>query len=135
MNDVAWGYQDNLPKTREERVSEFNDIAHEKFNDKAQERFLFWDMFSEEVIELKEAYYTYVRDPSSENRQELAKEWADAQVTLSNIAWYFNLNGEKAFSRVHENNMTKVVEGKLVYSTKGKIMKPEGYQPPDMRGI
>lgn len=135
MNDVAWGYETPTPKTREERVAEFNNLAHKKFGTDSDRPYLFWDMFAEEVVELKEAYYAYVLNQSDENRQELAKEWADVQVTLSSIAWFFKLNGEKAFNRVHENNMTKIVDGKLLYSTKGKIMKPEGYQKPDMRGL
>ena len=36
---------------------------------------------------------------------------------------------EEAFERVHENNMTKVVDGKVIRNAAGKILKPEGFVP------
>lgn len=36
---------------------------------------------------------------------------------------------EAAFERVHENNMTKVVDGKVLRNPDGKILKPAGFKP------
>lgn len=39
---------------------------------------------------------------------------------------------EAAFNLVHSNNMTKVVDGKVIRDEKGKIVKPEGFVPVDL---
>lgn len=36
---------------------------------------------------------------------------------------------EEAFERVHQNNMTKVVDGRVIRNAAGKILKPEGFVP------
>ena len=89
----------------------------------------------EEFNELDEAIYHYTQNPNEDNRASLCKEWADAQVVLSNVAWYFDIPADVAFNRVHNNNMTKVVDGKVLLREDGKVLKPEGYVKPDMRGI
>lgn len=89
----------------------------------------------EEVNELEEAIYAYVKDPNETTRANLCKEWADAQVVLSNVAWYFDIPASAAFNRVHNNNMTKVVDGKVILREDGKILKPEGYVKVDMKGL
>lgn len=90
----------------------------------------------EEFNELFEALMDYQAQPNDEQaRANLCKEWADAQVVLSNVAWYFDIPADVAFNRVHNNNMTKVVDGKVLLREDGKILKPEGYVKPDMRGI
>ena len=84
---------------------------------------------------MREAMRNFVDDPNPKTRAELCKEWADVQVVLSNIAVYFDIPSDPAFNRVHLNNMTKVVEGKLRLREDGKILKPEGYVKPDMSGL
>lgn len=42
---------------------------------------------------------------------------------------------EEAFERVHVNNMTKVVDGKVIRSESGKILKPEGFVPVDLKDL
>lgn len=136
MNDIAWGWQ-QPEKSREERVGEFNKACGKlTYKQGSIASYLELDLFMEEVKELKTAYYDYLVDQSPENRQALAKEWADCQVTLSNIAWFFEINGDRAFSRVAENNMTKVgPDGKVTYRSDGKVLKPDGYKPPVMSGL
>lgn len=41
---------------------------------------------------------------------------------------------EKAFQLVHENNMTKIgPDGKVIRDPDGKILKPEGFKPVDLK--
>ena len=68
-------------------------------------------------------------------RANLVKEWADAQYTLSQLALFYNIPGEDAFNRVADNNMTKVIDGKVLRRSDGKIMKPDNYIKPDMSGL
>lgn len=42
---------------------------------------------------------------------------------------------EKAFNLVHENNMSKVVDGKVIRNLDGKILKPEGFIPVDLEQL
>ncbi len=42
---------------------------------------------------------------------------------------------QEAFERVHANNMTKVVDGKVIRNEAGKILKPEGFKPVDLSDL
>jgi predicted HAD superfamily Cof-like phosphohydrolase len=97
---------------------------------------MFVNCFSEELSEFNEAMADYISNPTEETRANMVKEWADAQYTLSGLAYFFEIDGEEAFTRVADNNMTKVgADGKVVKREDGKILKPEGYEKPDMKGL
>lgn len=121
--------------TREGKVAIFNNQAGNKSFSEVGDPTLQVLCFAEELTEFNEAMAGYLVVPSTENRAELIKEWADVQVTLSNFAWFFEFDGEEAFNRVHENNMTKFVNGQLFKNSDGKVMKPEGYVKANMEGL
>ena len=39
---------------------------------------------------------------------------------------------DDAFDEVHRSNMAKLVDGKVLRREHGKVMKPEGWQPPNL---
>ena len=39
---------------------------------------------------------------------------------------------DHAFDEVHRSNMAKLVDGKVLRREDGKVMKPEGWQPPNL---
>ena len=39
---------------------------------------------------------------------------------------------DDAFNEVHRSNMAKLVDGKVIRREDGKILKPEGWQPPQL---
>ena len=39
---------------------------------------------------------------------------------------------DDAFTEVHRSNMAKLVDGKVIRREDGKVMKPEGWQPPQL---
>ena len=39
---------------------------------------------------------------------------------------------DDAFNEVHRSNMAKLVDGKVIRREDGKVMKPEGWQPPQL---
>lgn len=41
----------------------------------------------------------------------------------------------EAFNRVNSNNMTKVVNGKVLRNSVGKIIKPEGFKPVNLEDL
>lgn len=121
--------------TREDRVREFNEAGGGKTFSEGGSLGVQVGCFSEELKEFNDALTEYVLEPTPENRAAMIKEWADVQVTLSNFAWFFEFNGQVAFTRVADNNMTKVIDGKVIKREDGKILKPEGYVKPDMTGL
>lgn len=121
--------------TREQSVAEFNKAAGLKTEEGGGSYLLMINCFAEELSEFNVAMADYINDPSEGNRAEMVKEMADVQVTLSNLAWFFDVDLEKAFDIVHKNNMSKVTGGRVFRREDGKIMKPEGYKPVDMRGL
>ena len=131
--------------TREDSVAVFNQAGNNKTfqEDAGASLDTQWNCFDEESEELYEAIDNYVdalAQGSGEDveatRAQLVKEWADVQVTLSNLAWYFGIPADAAFNRVHNSNMSKVSErGKLLYREDGKILKGSNYVAPDMKGL
>lgn len=123
-------------KSREACVSEFLRAAGKRpFEGGDPYEESYENNLKEETKELVEAMRNYYASPSVTTRAELVKEWSDVQVVLSNIAVWFDIPADAAFLRVHENNMTKVVDGVVKRRADGKILKPDGYVKPDMRGL
>ena len=122
--------------SREEKVAEFRKAGGKKNFDEAFEDVdMILDCVGEEIGEFYDAADNYKRDPTEENRAQLCKEWADLQYVISQAAVYFDIPASAAFNRVHNSNMTKVVDGKVIYREDGKILKPETYVAPDMGGL
>lgn len=122
--------------TREGRVAEFNSAGGVGTASSGGTLALAVSNFSEELVEFNEAMAAYASEPTEENRANMIKEWADVQFTLSGLAYYFEFDGEEAFTRVANNNMTKVsADGTVTRRADGKILKPEGYVPADMKGL
>lgn len=125
-----------LEMTREDKVAQFLRAAGKRPLSKGDDYELSYENnLKEEVKELVEAMFDYYSEPTVQTRANLVKEWADVQVVLSNIAVWMDIPADPAFNRVHQNNMTKVVDGKVLRREDGKILKPEGYVKPDMRGL
>lgn len=115
--------------TREARVYEFLQKAQwPNFE-------LVWNCLAEECLELKEAAQALYEDRTDEARKNFVKELADVQYVLSQVAVFYSVDLERAFTIVADNNMTKVSGDKVLYREDGKILKPEGYQKPDMSGL
>ncbi len=122
--------------SREERVAEFHMAGANGTVASGGSLAMYVDCFSEELTEFNEAMAEYITNPSEESRANLVKEWADVQYTLSAMAYFFEIDGEEAFRRVADNNMTKVsADGTIKKRADGKILKPEGYEKPDMKGL
>ena len=40
---------------------------------------------------------------------------------------------DDAFNEVHRSNMAKLVDGKVIRREDGKVLKPDGWQPPQLK--
>ena len=100
----------------------------------------------EEFMEFKDASFEYETaiddgvvwanpERHAELRANLCKEWADLQYVVSQAALFFEIPADASFNRVHSSNMTKVVDGKVILRDDGKILKPDTYVAPDMKGL
>lgn len=122
--------------TREDRVAEFNRASGGKTQAEGGNYLQQTSCFSEELAEFGEALTAYILNPSETTRANMIKEWADVQVTLSNFAWFFDFDGQVAFTRVADNNLTKIgPNGEVTRNEQGKVLKPEGYEKVSMLGL
>lgn len=129
--------RDAVP-TREQRVEEFLNCA------RAPSFEVVWTCLAEENLELQEAagaFHEVLADSPDDAdlmaaaRADFVKEMADVQYVLSQLAVFYNVDLEDAFNRVADSNMTKVIDGQVIYREDGKIMKGSRYKAPDMRGL
>lgn len=122
--------------TREDKVNEFRKAAGKlNYKQAPDEADMIFECILEEFGELTDASLDYDDDPSPQHRAALVKEWADLQYVVSQAALYYEIPAEAAFNRVHNNNMTKVIDGEVKFREDGKILKPDNYVAPDMGGL
>lgn len=129
--------------TRENKVNQFRTAAQKKnfeAGDLIEESIL--NTIEEETGEFFGAAYDYetallegTEEEILEARAQLCKEWADMQYVVSQAAIYFDIPADPSFNRVHDSNMSKVVDGKVIFREDGKILKPDTYTAPNMRGL
>lgn len=80
---------------------------------------------------MKEENEEYLKFALKSDIVEVLDACVDMAYVLAGTINQFGLQElfEEAFSLVHANNMTKVVDGKVIRNEIGKILKPEGFVP------
>lgn len=82
----------------------------------------------EEVAEFSEAC-------NDVNLIEMADALADIIYVTIGAALEFGIPIDRVFAEVHRSNMTKLwPDGKPRYRNDGKVIKPDTYSPPNIRG-
>ena len=100
-----------------------------------------YKLLDEELNELKIEIETLCQELQTtgttmvETRARMLKELSDLQYVLSGMAVSFNLPLEEAFLRVHQSNMSKLVDGKPLKRADGKFLKGPNYQPPHLEDL
>ncbi len=126
-------------KNREERVQDFREAAGKgTIYENPEDIALIFKCVEEEYAEFLKAVQDWIAigiDTEGDARAQVCKEWADLQYVVSQAAVFFEIPSDEAFHRVHESNMTKVVDGKVIFRDDGKILKPDTYRAPDMSGL
>ena len=69
------------------------------------------------------------------SRPDALKELADLVYVCYQFAASLGWNLDEALERVHESNMTKLVDGKPLLSEDGKVLKGPNYQPPNLSDL
>lgn len=86
-------------------------------------------LIKEEYFEVDKAFWDYHYERTDENLCDLAQELADLMYVTLGAAVELGIPLGKVFAAVHEANMTK--SGPVV---DGKVVKGEGFVPPDIEG-
>lgn len=66
---------------------------------------------------------------------EIEDALADIIYIACGTAVSYGIPLDKVFEEVHRSNMAKLVDGKPIYREDGKVKKPEGWVPPDIKGV
>jgi predicted HAD superfamily Cof-like phosphohydrolase len=93
-----------------------------------EERKLRIKLLDEEVFEYTDAEY-------ADDLVEIADALADIIYIACGTAVSYGIPLDDVFDEVHRSNMAKLVDGKVIRRADGKIQKPEGWQPPDIKSI
>ena len=65
----------------------------------------------------------------------LADALADMVYVIVGTAISYGINLDASLEEVCRSNDTKFVDGQLIRREDGKILKPEGYEPPDLAAV
>ena len=94
---------------------------------------------SKEMIELRikllrEEVEEYAEAALSGDLVEVLDALADIGYILAGTIINHGMQNiyDDAFDEVHRSNMAKLVDGKVLRRDDGKVMKPDGWQPPQL---
>lgn len=65
-------------------------------------------------------------------KQEVLKELMDIKYVIDGWCATFGWDADEAFKRVHESNMSKLVDGTPYKDEAGKVMKGPNYKAPEL---
>ena len=84
---------------------------------------------------LAEEMWEYSKAERENDIVEIADALADIIYIACGTAVSYGIPLDKVFEEVHRSNMAKLVDGKVIRREGGKIQKPEGWTPPDIKAI
>lgn len=84
---------------------------------------------------LEEEFEEYMTAEGNDDIVEITDALADLIYIACGTAVSYGIPLDKVFEEVHRSNMAKLVDGKPLYREDGKVMKPEGWQPPNIEKI
>ena len=115
-------------------VKEFNTTFGAPVNETptvldADEAFLRWLLIHEELEELLEAI-------TQRDLIGIADALGDLKYVVEGAAVAYGIDLEPVFNEIHRSNMAKLgPDGKVHYREDGKVLKPEGWRPPQLEPI
>ena len=84
---------------------------------------------------LAEEYTEYVVAEYKDDLIEIADALADIIYIACGTAVSYGIPLDRLFAEVHRSNMAKLVDGKVIRRSDGKVQKPDGWTPPDVKNI
>lgn len=86
-----------------------------------------------ELIEALDDCAAYVQNPRA--RTNALKELADLVYVAFQLAAACGWELDEALDRVHQSNLSKLVDGKPLKREDGKVLKGPNYQPPYLEDL
>ena len=92
------------------------------------------DMIELRIKLLKEEVEEYAEAARTGDMVEILDALADIGYILAGTIINHGMQHiyDDAFNEVHRSNMAKLVDGKVLRREDGKVMKPEGWTPPQL---
>jgi predicted HAD superfamily Cof-like phosphohydrolase len=84
---------------------------------------------------LQEEFNEYITAEAENDIVEIADALADIIYIACGTAVSYGIPLDIIFDEVHNSNMSKLVDGKVIRRSDGKIQKPEGWMPPNIAAI
>lgn len=84
---------------------------------------------------LEEEFTEYNVGEDKNDLVEIADALADLIYIAYGTAVAYGIPLDKVFAEVHRSNMAKLVDGKVIRRDDGKVLKPAGWTPPDIKSI
>ena len=84
---------------------------------------------------LREEFREYIDAETENDIVEISDALADIIYIACGTAVSYGIPLDDIFEEVHASNMAKLVDGKVIRRADGKVQKPEGWQPPDIKRI
>jgi predicted HAD superfamily Cof-like phosphohydrolase len=84
---------------------------------------------------LAEEYTEYVVAEYKDDLIEIADALADIIYIACGTAVSYGIPLDRLFAEVHRSNMAKLVDGKVIRRSDGKVQKPEGWTPPNVKSV
>lgn len=93
---------------------------------------------AERLLRMKlliEEFEEYLAAEGDNDMVEIADALADLIYIACGTAVSYGIPLDELYNEVHRSNMAKLVDGKVLKNNLGKVVKPEGWTPPDIEGI
>lgn len=91
---------------------------------------------SEEIaLQFRLIWEEYEELEAACDEDETLKEMADLVYVVYQLAAAMDWNLDEALRRVHQSNMSKLVDGKPLYRDDGKVLKGPNYKLPEMKDL
>jgi predicted HAD superfamily Cof-like phosphohydrolase len=107
----------------------FMDACDQKATDFGPQAELYMDLIVEEFKELVVAY-------GNRNLVEIADACADLKWVIEGLEHTLKIPQQEVWNEVARSNLAKISpNGKVIKREDGKVLKPEGWTPPDIKTI
>jgi predicted HAD superfamily Cof-like phosphohydrolase len=118
----------------------FEDVKdfHKSFNLRVGQTPNFPEDINERALRmnlLEEEFNEYIDAEQKLDIVGIADALADVIYIACGTAVSYGIPLDKVFEEVHRSNMAKLVDGKPIYRDDGKVLKPEGWTPPQIEKI
>ena len=110
-------------------VKKFMDACDQKETGFGKQSELYFTLIREEFNELTKAFF-------EKDMVEIADGCADLKWVIEGLEHTLNIPQQEVWDEVARSNLSKISEnGKVLKRKDGKVMKPEGWTPPDIKSI